>query len=90
MPLGLGAAPEHTPGASEWVSLNRTVDSLSLYVTKRSPFDFLVERRFLEAGQGECPNFEPRPDVITPIVSLFTQPLAPYILLADNVMRSIA
>lgn len=34
------------------VSLNRTVDSLSLYVVKRKPFDFLAERPFLDNGRG--------------------------------------
>jgi len=32
---------------------------LSLYVAKRSPFDFLAERRFLEDGRGDWRKFEP-------------------------------
>lgn len=35
------------------VSLNRTVSSVSLALTKRRPFDFLAERPFLKNGRGE-------------------------------------
>ena len=34
------------------VSSNRTVDSVSLDVVKRKPFDFLAERQFLKSGRG--------------------------------------
>ena len=36
----------------ECVSLNRTVDALTLCVPKRKPFDFLAERPFLRIGGG--------------------------------------
>ena len=37
----------------ECVSLNRTVTSVSLCLTKRKPFDYLAERPFLKNGRGE-------------------------------------
>ena len=35
------------------VSLNRAVDSVSLCLTKRKPFDFLAERPFLKESRGD-------------------------------------
>ena len=34
------------------VSLNRTVDDVTLVLAKRSPFDYLAERPFLKNGRG--------------------------------------
>ena len=36
----------------ECVSSNRTLDDVTLVLAKRSPFDWLAERRFLKNGRG--------------------------------------
>ena len=35
------------------VSLNRTLDDVTLVMTKRRPFDWLAERPFLKNGRGD-------------------------------------
>ena len=37
----------------EVVSLNRTLSDIGLVLTKRRPFDFLVERPFLKKSRGD-------------------------------------
>jgi len=70
------------------VSLNRTVTDLTLYVVKRTPFDFLAERRFLEDGRGDCPYFVPSKDVVMSMVSAFMEVPATHILMARNVLQN--
>ena len=50
--LWRGSNSEEKRDILECVSLNRTVDSVSLCVVKRKPFDFLAERPFLRNGRG--------------------------------------
>ncbi|QNN24720.1 recombinase family protein [Planctomycetales bacterium ZRK34] len=54
----------------ECVSLNRMLGSASLVLTKRKPFDFLVERPFLKKSRGDWRKLEPAATV-QPFVIVF-------------------
>ena len=72
------------------VSLNRAVDSVSLCLTKRKPFDFLAERPFLKESRGDWRNFEPKSGVVAPVVSMFLQQPPQYLIMADSIIRKSA
>ena len=51
------------------ICLNRQVSDVTLFTTKRKPFDFFVERLDLEKSRGECASFEREAQLVSEYVA---------------------
>jgi DNA invertase Pin-like site-specific DNA recombinase len=74
----------------ECISSNRELGHLTLCVAKRRPFDFLAERPFLEDSRGNCPNFEPKKNIVEPVLEIFAGQILPYLLMARRIAENAA
>lgn len=61
------------------VSSNRVLSDVSLKVEKRSPFDILVERRFLKDTTPSLQHLKPDATAVQAFIQVFLQPLPPYL-----------
>jgi hypothetical protein len=55
----------------KFICLNRIVDDVSLYTTKRKPFDVFAKGLSVQSRRGDCPSFEP---LLGQFVDAFLQP----------------
>ena len=74
----------------ECLSSNRELSDVSLYLVKRKPFDFLEKRPFVQSGRGEWRSFEPSPQLVTPITTLFDGPTEPFVATVEHLVRLCA
>ncbi|TET34875.1 MAG: recombinase family protein [Planctomycetota bacterium] len=90
------------PEKKEFVSL--MVDSISIQPKKKTAH-IMLSSNYLELKQlatpsdaasflydcrGNWPNFEPKPAVVAPVVSLFLKPPSPYLFMATRIIRESA
>jgi len=59
-------------------------------VTKRKPFDFLVERPFLQNGERDWHSLKPPSQILAPFLAHFMGPPKPFIFIADRLARQLA
>lgn len=51
---------------------------------------YLAERPFLKDGRGDWRSFEPYPQLIAPIVTVFEGPALPFVTTAERLLRLCA